>query len=357
MNMITRNSADCQDKNDPTKGDIIASAEGPIEDWQRQLSRSNISVVSLLKQLDLYDNAPGTDFEHQKNFPLRVPDAYIKRMRKGDINDPLLKQVLPSQQEWDAIPGFTHDPLQEAQYNPTPGLIHKYHGRALLIVTQACAVHCRYCFRRHFDYQENLLGPKQWQPTFDYLDSHPELTEVILSGGDPLAASDKHLAWLSQQIGSIPHVSRLRIHSRLPIVLPQRINQPLLDWLSAWPGQTVMVVHCNHANEINDEVKHAVQKLSSAGVTVLNQTVLLAGINDNVSALAELSESLFDAKIMPYYLHTLDAVSGAGHFSVSDHRARRLIGELSRRLSGFLVPKLVREHPHAHSKTPLQAIF
>ena len=345
--MIPRIEPHCQIEN---------HCDAPRRAWQELLSTAPRSTASLLKSLDLTDSAHAT-LASDSDFPLRVPQPFVDRMQKGDPNDPLLLQVLPRWEEQQAAPGYSRDPLQEQQFNVAPGLIHKYHGRALLITAKACAIHCRYCFRRHFPYEDNQPSREQWQGALDYLANDSSISEVIYSGGDPLAAGDRQLAWLSEQIAAIPHIVRLRIHSRLPIVLPQRIDDALLDWLQRWPGEKVMVVHSNHPNELDDSVATALEKLSRIGVTLLNQTVLLKGINDDEKILAELSEKLFGMGVMPYYLHVLDAVAGAAHFDISDDRAQRIAGEISARLPGYLVPRLVRENPNCSAKTPLTPIL
>ncbi|WP_226664531.1 EF-P beta-lysylation protein EpmB [Microbulbifer aggregans] len=286
-------------------------------------------------------------------FQLRVPRPYLQRIRRGDPNDPLLLQVLPTGLELDATPGFSNDPLEEANANPVPGVVHKYRGRLLLITAGQCAVNCRYCFRRAFPYGENHLNRSQWQQALDYIRSQPDLREVILSGGDPLVLNDRQLGWLAEELSAIPHLDKLRIHTRLPIVAPSRINDEFLAWFTRSRLKPVLVLHCNHANEIDDEVRAALARLRSAGVTLLNQSVLLQGVNDSADALATLSETLFDAGVLPYYLHQLDRVQGAAHFEVSDTQARDLVESIRQRLPGYLVPRLVREIPSEKSKTPL----
>ncbi|MBN8429939.1 EF-P beta-lysylation protein EpmB [Microbulbifer salipaludis] len=286
-------------------------------------------------------------------FQLRVPRPYLKRIRPGDPQDPLLLQVLPSAAELQPTPGFSDDPLEEANANPVPGVVHKYRGRLLLITAGQCAVNCRYCFRRAFPYSDNHLNRRQWQQALDYIRSQQDLREVILSGGDPLVMSDKQLGWLAEELQQIPHLDKLRIHTRLPVVAPSRINRELLDWFSGSRLKPVLVLHCNHANEIDGEVRDALGRLRAAGVTLLNQSVLLKGVNDTEQSLADLSETLFAAGVLPYYLHQLDRVQGAAHFEVSDDRARDLVEQLRHRLPGYLVPRLVREIPAERSKTPL----
>ncbi|MGO2131523.1 MAG: EF-P beta-lysylation protein EpmB [Halomonas sp.] len=321
--------------------------------WQQQLSGAIRDPLELCQRLSLDPTwLSGAQLGHRL-FEVRVPEAYLARIRPGDPDDPLLRQVLPLSAEGDEQPGYVVDPLHEAEHGPRQGLIHKYAGRVLLIVSPACAVNCRYCFRRHFPYQDNAPSRAEWDDSLDYLRADSSIHEAILSGGDPLAASDRQLAWLVERLEGISHLKRLRIHTRLPVVIPDRVDDALLGWLGKSHLQKVMVLHINHANEIDDAVINACQRLRDAGVTLLNQSVLLRGVNDSVGTLAALSERLFEAGILPYYLHVLDPVAGAAHFNVPDDQARDLVAALRTRLSGFLMPTLVREIPGEASKTPL----
>lgn len=321
--------------------------------WQQLLSQAITDPAELVRALDLPPETADGARQGHKDFPVRVPAPYLRRIRPGDLNDPLLRQVLPVSAEADNIPGYVTDPLAEADSNPHDGLIHKYKGRVLIILTGACAINCRYCFRRHFPYEDNRLGPDQWQQVVDYIAADCSIREVIFSGGDPLATNDKRLDKLISSLEAIPHLQRLRIHSRLPVVIPQRITPELSDRLAGSRLQTVMVLHINHANEIDDAVTAAVTQLKQAGVTVLNQAVLLRGVNDSVDTLEALSETLFRAGILPYYLFTFDPVAGAAHFDIADREAQQLVSELQSRLPGYLVPKLAREIPGRASKTLL----
>ncbi len=328
-----------------------------VPDWQSQLRDTISSGRELLSLLQLEAQDLGFSLRACDDFPLKVPMAFARRMRAGDPDDPLLLQVLATGAELAPGTGYTTDPVHEtAEANPYPGIIHKYRGRALLIVTGGCAVNCRYCFRRHFPYGDNRNSREQWRAALDYIRRDPDIEEVILSGGDPLVASDEHLAMLVAGIADVPQVRRLRIHSRLPIVIPDRITDTLLEAITHPGLKTVMVVHSNHGNEIDNAVKKAVTALLERGITALNQAVLLARVNDSSQALVDLSEALFDAGILPYYLHLLDKVQGAAHFDVPEHRARRLVGEIAGHLPGYLVPRLVREEPGKASKTTLAAI-
>lgn len=323
------------------------------EDWLTQLADVVTSPDELLHLLNVDADAnllAGRDAK--RLFALRVPRAFIARMEPGNPNDPLLRQVLTSQEEFINAPGFSTDPLEE-QHSVVPGLLHKYSNRALLLVKGGCAVNCRYCFRRHFPYAENQGNKRNWQQALEYISTHPQLDEIIFSGGDPLMAKDHELDWLLTQLESIPHIKRLRIHSRLPIVIPARITDTLVARIAASSLQVLLVNHVNHANEIDAAFRASMKKLRMAGVTLLNQSVLLRGVNDNANTLADLSNALFDAGVMPYYLHVLDKVQGAAHFMVSDEEARAIVRELLTLVSGYLVPKLAREIGGEPSKTPL----
>jgi len=312
-------------------------------DWQQSLRDAVRDPAELCRLLELDPGLIEPARAAARAFALRVPREFVARMRKGDPGDPLLRQVLPLDEELGSLPGFSADPLAEGSCNPAPGLIHKYHGRVLLIVSGACAVNCRYCFRRHFPYADNAPGRARWSQTLDYVARRSEVTEVILSGGDPLAASDALLAWLVERIAEIPHVRRLRVHTRLPIVIPDRVTPACLDWLTGSRLRTALVLHSNHAQELDATVEAALHRLRERAVPLFNQSVLLRGVNDSVDALAELSERLFDCGVTPYYLHLLDPVDGAAHFGVDEDRARRLHDAIRRRLPGYLVPRLARE--------------
>ncbi|MFM1896113.1 MAG: beta-lysylation protein EpmB [Pseudomonadota bacterium] len=319
--------------------------------WQEILADLVTEPKELLQILGLQDLLPTLD-PALSGFAMKVPRPFIARMEAGNPADPLLRQVLPLHLECQSDAGAA-DPLDEAAYNPVAGLLHKYHGRVLLTVAPHCAIHCRYCFRRDFPYADNTPGRAQWQAAFDYIAADTSITEVIFSGGDPLAASDRHLAWLTQQLDAIPHLQRLRIHTRTPVVIPQRVTDELLDWLGATRLQPVMVLHSNHANEIDTEVAAALARLTRRGIPLLNQAVLLRGVNDAVDSLIALSESLFRCGVLPYYLHLLDPVRGVSHFDVPEGEARTLVAGMRARLPGYLVPRLVREIAGRDAKTVL----
>ncbi|WP_299947259.1 EF-P beta-lysylation protein EpmB [uncultured Microbulbifer sp.] len=322
--------------------------------WQDELSDLVTDPAELIQLLQLDPAQLPQALSAGRKFPLRVPRGFIQRMRRGDPHDPLLLQVLPTAAELRSPPGFSDDPLQEGQVNPQPGIVHKYHGRLLLIAAGQCAVNCRYCFRRAFPYGDNHLGRHQWAAALEYIHAHTELREVILSGGDPLVLSDRQLAWLSSELAQTPHLNTLRVHSRLPIVTPSRITDALLSWFTVSRLKPVLVLHCNHANEIDAAVRAALARLRDAGVVLLNQAVLLRGVNDSCEAQEQLCEALFAADVLPYYLHQLDRVSGAAHFEVSDEAALAIIAQLRQRLPGYLMPKLVREIPGVRAKSPLE---
>ncbi|AWV07636.1 lysine 2, 3-aminomutase [Lysobacter maris] len=274
-------------------------------------------------------------------------------MRPGDPHDPLLRQVLPLDAEMRPMPGFALDAVGDTAAKAGDGVIRKYRGRALLVATGSCAVHCRYCFRRHFPYAEEAAAAAGWRHTVELIRDDPGIDEVILSGGDPWSLATHKLAELTDALSAIAHLKRLRVHTRLPVVLPERVDAPLLDWLAALPWPVTVVVHANHANEFDASVDAAMARLRGAGATLLNQAVLLRGVNDDIQALCELSERGFQAGVLPYYLHQLDRVQGAAHFEVDDARARQLHAAMAARLSGYLVPKLVREVAGDTGKRPL----
>lgn len=323
------------------------------EGWLQQLADVVTEPDELLQLLGLDRHAElAAGGDARRLFALRVPRAFIARMKPGDAQDPLLLQVLTQREEFVQAPGYSADPLDE-QSSVVPGLLHKYRNRALLLVKGGCAVNCRYCFRRHFPYQDNPGNKRSWQTAIDYIAAHPELDEIIFSGGDPLMAKDQELAWLIDALAQIPHLKRLRIHSRLPVVIPARITDALCQMLAETRLQVLLVTHINHAQEIDASLAAAMQQLKRAGVTLLNQSVLLRGVNDSASTLANLSNALFDIGILPYYLHVLDKVQGAAHFYVSDDEARALVRALLTQVSGYMVPKLAREIGGEPSKTPL----
>jgi L-lysine 2,3-aminomutase len=313
--------------------------------WQSQLARAITEPAELLAVVGLGGEWLPAAQAASRLFPLRVPRGFVARMRKGDPHDPLLRQVLPLGEECLTAEGFSADPVGDLTAMAVPGLLHKYRGRVLLTATGACAVHCRYCFRRHFPYADANPAVDRWHAALAYIAGDDSITEVILSGGDPLSLSDRRLAELVRQLETIRHLRRLRLHTRLPIVLPERVNAELLAWLGDTKLKTVIVVHANHAQELDGPVRAVLGTLKAAGAELLNQSVLLRGVNDSVEALADLSEALFDAGTLPYYLHMLDKVQGAGHFEVPDATARRLMDALNARLPGYLVPRLVREIP------------
>ena len=328
------------------------SAGWELPDWQRQQADLITDPAELLALLEL-DAAelPGS-LEAAQDFPLRVPRRYVDLIEKGNPQDPLLRQVLSVSAELEVAPGYGADPLEEGDHTPVPGLLHKYQGRALLVVTGACAVHCRYCFRRHFPYQSHLSG-KRWEQALAWLAARPDINEVILSGGDPLTLTNRRIEQLLDALAEIPHLRRLRIHSRTPVVIPERLDDELLALLCSPRWRSVLVLHANHPREITPQLAERARHWQRAGITLLNQSVLLAGVNDRLDTLVALSDRLHDAGVMPYYLHQLDKVAGAAHFAVPDAEALALHKALRASLPGFLVPRLSREEPGEAAKTVL----
>jgi len=331
----------------------VTTATLQFDHWQQTLARSITDPAELLERLQLPDSLLPAARKASELFGLKVPHTYLDRIRPADPADPLLRQVLPLGAELEKTAGYSHDPVGDHAASLQPGLLQKYPGRALLLATGACGIHCRYCFRRHFDYVASNPAKQDWQPVIASLAGDSSIHEVILSGGDPLSLTDTKLLRLIDMLEGIKHIKRLRIHTRLPVVLPERITSALCDGLASSHLQTVVVLHINHANEIDAAVADVCQKLQHTGSWLLNQSVLLAGVNDSVAALTELSERLGDCDIHPYYLHQLDRVLGAAHFAVPDEVARQLVAKLRDSLPGYLVPKLVREHAGEFSKTPL----
>lgn len=321
-------------------------------DWQQVVTNTVNDLSSLSRYIDVPEQQLD-DRARSNAFAMRIPLPFVSRMRRGDIDDPLLRQVLPERQEMQIVRGLQEDPLQEAHFAVRPGLIHKYEGRVLLTAAASCPINCRYCFRRHFPYAENRLTPSQWQSALDYIASDNSIREVILSGGEPLLLKDSLLNTLLTEIEHIPHVELVRIHTRMPVAVPQRLTHALCQRLIDSRCKMTVVLHCNHPNEIDEHVQMHISPLVNSAVTVLNQSVLLRGINDNTDTLVQLSERLFDSGIMPYYLHATDPVIGAGHFIVADDHAQALAQELTHRLPGYLVPTLVREEPGKAAKTRL----
>lgn len=323
------------------------------ETWKKELADAFSSPIELLTTLEL-EPMLSAFVDNDPDFRLRVPRAYVAKMQKGNPEDPLLLQVLPSLQEKN--PSGCEDPVGDINAMLSPGLLHKYYGRALLITTGACAIHCRYCFRRHFPYSENSGQTSNWQSALHYLRAHPEIQEIILSGGDPLVLDDSKLEMLCNELETIPHIKWLRLHTRLPVVLPSRINHSLLRWMNNTRFRITVVIHANHAQELGDHEKLALAKLREIGATLLNQSVLLKGINDHASDLVDLSRRLHDLGVIPYYLHLLDKVRGAIHFDVDHRQASRIVENMRSQLPGFLVPRLVREESGKSSKTAIFGI-
>jgi len=322
--------------------------------WQQALSSMVTDPMLLLALLNI---EPQTiSWEWNKNFPIRVTQSFIQRMKKGDPNDPLLLQVLSCPKESQYSVFYSKDPLRESKHNPVPGLLHKFSNRVLLTFTSSCAIHCRYCFRRHFPYEKNNPGRKGWGQALAYIEKRAEIIEVILSGGDPLMAQDEVLKDFLTELSQIPHVKLLRFHTRLPVVIPERINDSLINVLSRSRFQVTMVYHINHPQEINTEIANGVAQLREQQITVFNQAVLLHRINDDLNCLTRLSLQLYQAGILPYYVNLLDHVAGAEHFYVSREKAKILQRQLRNALPGYLVPKFVQEIPHLPCKMPLDLL-
>lgn len=322
--------------------------------WQTALKNLITSPEKLLARLNIAPEL--VPYAWDKQFPLRVTESYVARMKAGDPNDPLLRQVLSTKEESQLSSFSVPDPLEEKRFNPLPGLLHKFDNRVLLTFTSSCAIHCRYCFRRQFPYRENNPGKQGWPAILDYINQRKNIIEVILSGGDPLMASDDYLDEFLGLLSAIPHVKLLRFHTRLPVVLPERITATFISKMTQHRFTTSMIYHINHPNEITLEIAKGVQQLRAAGITVLNQAVLLKDVNDSEEVLHTLSLALYQAGILPYYMNLLDAVSGSDHFFVPRDTAKTLQNGLRKTLPGYLVPKFVQEIPHRPHKTPLDAL-
>jgi L-lysine 2,3-aminomutase len=322
---------------------------------QHDDSTTIITNKTVLKNmLNLDENFPVSDSSLNNAFPLRVPQNYLNQIQNNAPTDPLLLQVIPQDQESLQSAGFSDDPVGDLEATTDiPGLIHKYHGRVLLMVTANCAIHCRFCFRRNYPYDEGVLSAQNWENATNYIANNKSISEVILSGGDPLMVGIKRLKQLTDLISQIPHVKRLRIHTRIPIVDPQKINSNHYQWLTELKLQPIIVVHCNHANELSESSINVLQQLRHYKIQLFNQSVLLKGINDSVEALSKLSEQLFDNGVTPYYLHQLDRANGTAHFMVEDDTALSIHKQLCNTLPGYLVPKLVREQLGKRSKSTI----
>ena len=323
------------------------------QEWLHEYQNAIRDPIALCRRLELPDSLHSAAKSAAEAFPVFATESYVRRMRPGDLHDPLLRQVLPLGSELESPRGYSRDPVDDQSFRQQPGLLQKYQGRVLLMTTGLCAIHCRYCFRRQYPYDQEPRSRAHWQAALDQIARDASIHEVILSGGDPLTLSDGKLRWLIQQLDAIPQLTRLRIHSRLPIVIPSRVNVELQDWLNASRLTVYFVIHANHANELDHAVWQSVERLQSTGAILLNQSVLLRGVNDSVPALQELCESLSDHGVLPYYLHQLDRVTGAAHFEVSIAEGKQLMKELRAKLPGYAVPRYVQEIPGQSSKTVL----
>ena len=325
--------------------------------WQQQMAGALTDPQELIDALGLGRELLAPAQAAARAFGLRVPLSYVARMRRGDPQDPLLRQVLPLGEELQHPQQFAADPLGEAEAMRAPALLQKYRGRALIIATSSCAVHCRYCFRREFPYAEQSGAAPRWSAALEAIAKDDSLEEIILSGGDPFSLGNSRLAALTDALARIPHIVRLRVHTRQPVVLPARVDDGLVSWLEQLRWRPVIVLHANHPNEIDESVRLACERLKRAGATLLNQSVLLRGVNDDAGTLALLSQRLFDSGVLPYYLHVLDRVRGAAHFEIPETRAREIAGQLAARLPGYLVPRLMRERAGAPAKVALPPIL
>jgi len=332
-----------------SQSEYMEALSEPV-DWQRELARSVRDPAELCRLVGLPSTAAEAAMQAAEGFPILVPRPYIARIRTGDVSDPLLLQVLSCPAELSQTPGFTPDPLGEIATLCGPGLLWKYQNRILILATQSCAVHCRFCFRRHFHFDESLQSPSKWGELFRLIAAEPSIHELIFSGGDPLTLPDDLLSRMAARFAQISHLQRLRIHTRMPVVIPQRVCDEMISWIKWTRLPTIMVVHVNHPAEIDTEVAAAFGRLIDAGIPVLSQGVLLAGINDNLEVLAELYERLADLRVMPYYLHQLDTVAGAAHFQAPIARGKELIAQLRAKLPGYAVPRYVRETRGGASK-------
>ncbi len=324
---------------------ISIQSESLEQDWSWHLKNAVRDLNRLARELEI----SLSDFK--SDFPLLVPLPYLNRIQKGDLNDPLLLQVLPKVEEDKEVSGYNLDPLQEQKPKNLPkGLIQKYRRRALIVAAAACSINCRYCFRRHFPYDQSRLDQQKWQDLLKHFNLDKTLREIIFSGGDPLILPDKSLESLILSINRIEHINTVRIHTRLPVVIPNRINPALISWAKKCRKKLVFVFHINHPNEIDDEVREYIKKIKLENTVLLNQSVLLRGINDSSKILTSLSEKLFDAGVLPYYLHLLDPVKGTAHFFVSKSKGIEIINDLKGQLPGYLVPRLAQEIPGLDSK-------
>ena len=322
--------------------------------WQTQLTEAITDLNMLCDHLNLPTDSLSICEKATKDFSLKVPNSWLNKITPGNLDDPLLLQILPQTQELISSAQFTTDPLEENKNTPVPGIIHRYYGRILLISTGSCAINCRYCFRRHFPYTDHILGQKHWSKLYSHIKKHPEINEIILSGGEPLLLPTKNLMKLSDQLLALPQIKTLRIHTRMPVFIPDRIDNEFLKWCASLKCKIIMVVHINHPNEIDSVFSNKMEKLRKLGIILFCQSTLLKKINDDAYVLRDLSEALFfKCGILPYYLHCLDKVKGANHFLVSLTQAKIIYKKLLSLLPGYLVPKLVQDAPGSLYKKPI----
>ncbi|WP_328986247.1 EF-P beta-lysylation protein EpmB [Thiorhodovibrio winogradskyi] len=322
-------------------------------DWHADLRTGIRDLPRLCQLLDLDPALIAEGKAAAASYPLSAPRAWLDLIEPGNPDDPLLRQILPTLAETRPHPDFGPDPVGDQNARQTSGLLCKYPGRALLLVTGACPIHCRYCFRRCFPFAASMNHPDQATRALAAIAARPDLSEVILSGGDPLLLNDRSLGWLLGALESIGHLKRIRLHTRIPTTLPSRIDATLCRLLGGGRLPCVLVTQTNHPRELGEAAATALARLQRAGITLLNQSVLLRGVNDSPEILRDLSERLFALGVMPYYLHLLDQVTGSAHFALPLTSCVKIAKELRAQMSGYLMPRVVIEQLGANSKTPL----
>lgn len=332
---------------------MITRTPGSRQDWRQSIRKSIRQIEPLIDALDASSSSVSASQQAHEQFSTLVPMHWLDRVDRSDPDDPLLRQVLPVADETRVVPGYSTDPVGDASARRNGGIVHKYHGRALLIATGACAINCRYCFRRHYPYSKHNASRDQWSAAMAYLTANKDISELILSGGDPLMLSTERLAPLLEQLATLKHIRSLRIHTRIPVALPDRVDDALTELLSQWQQRLVIVIHSNHANELDQQVADSLDRLRRAGGRLFNQAVLLKGVNDQWPLLAALSHRLFDLGVQPYYLNLLDRAAGTAHFDVDQETAVQIMRQLMTHLPGYLVPKLVREQAGERYKLPV----
>lgn len=325
------------------------SVRTTMRSWQQLMRESYRDFDALCQELELPAELARSATGAIASFRLFAPPGYVAKIEKGNLDDPLLRQILPAPEEDATIPGFGMDPVGDADSTRSNGLLHKYQGRALLVLTGACGIHCRYCFRRHFPYEKAAIRPESWRPALEQIQQDTTLEEVILSGGDPLTLVDETLEKVVTALGEVPHLRRLRVHSRMPVVIPERVTDRFIEMMTNSRLSPIVVVHANHPNEIADQEASSLRRMASSGMLVFNQAVLLKGVNDTLDCQVELSRRLIAAQTTPYYLHQLDRVAGAAHFEVPVETGKALYEAMRQTLPGYALPRYVQENagsPH-----------